>query len=47
MWEFKDYELRDLFRIRDCWEILKTYGLENEDGLDAVNKELGERANGV
>jgi hypothetical protein len=43
MWDFSDYELRDLFRIRDCWEMLKEYGLENEDGLSEVNRELERR----
>ena len=35
--------LRDLFRVRDCLEILDKYGLVDKDLLFEVNKELNER----
>lgn len=40
MWDFSEYSLDDLFKIRDACVILKAYGLENEDMLQEINAQL-------
>ena len=36
--KFSEYDLYDLFRIRDSLEMLKTYGLADEDLLVEVKR---------
>jgi len=43
IWGFEDYTLKDLLRIRDSWNMLSRYNLENEEGLYEVNKEIERR----
>lgn len=44
MYDFRQYNLRDMFRIRDCLETLDEYGLGNPEMLIEVKHEIGRRA---
>jgi len=40
---FKDYDIKDLFRIKDCQEMLADYGLEDTEMLREVKYEILKR----
>jgi len=33
IWDFKDYELNDLFKIRDACAMLDIYGIEQDEDM--------------
>ena len=43
MWDWSDYELKQLFEIRDAITVLTKYSLENEDMAYSLTEELKER----
>jgi len=43
MYDFSDYDVKDLFKIKDALVILLAYSLENDDMLQAVKEELNKR----
>ena len=43
IWDFKDYSIKDICRIRDSLETLDGYGLANEDMLNEVKQEIKRR----
>ena len=42
--DWTQFELRDLFRIRDCYYTLNQYGLIEDDVLLSIANELERRA---
>jgi hypothetical protein len=43
MYDFSDYEIEDLFKIRDALQALQKYGLVDEDMLFCVTQEIQRR----
>ena len=43
MWDFSQYALEDLFKIRDAEDVLSHYEMHDSDMLFTINLELQER----
>ena len=45
IYDFKNYDLRDLFKMRDADDILKEYGLGiSDEARDELDAEINRRA---